>query len=257
MNGQKKGFTLIELLVVVSIIALLVSILLPALNRSRQQAKQVVCAARLQQVGVALTTYALQDQSDRFPVSNGFKLQVIPYDMYEVLKSITPDTPEILVCPSNSLHARLETKDIEDPNVTKIYRWEPFPVGYEDSMQIGYYYIGGRDLSTWDWRFIPPDANPWISPVKFSDPPHLPVMADIIDQAIGRVFWLEVVHRPGGYIKKLYPTFPPEPEAVDTEGGNSLRLDGSVVWSHMNQMQKYPRSRPGQYRSYGYWDWDH
>ena len=63
---QKSGFTLIELLVVVSIIALLVSILLPALGKAREQARITVCSSNLHQFNFAFLYYA-DDNEDRFP----------------------------------------------------------------------------------------------------------------------------------------------------------------------------------------------
>ena len=54
---MRRAFTLIELLVVISVVTLLLSILMPALNRARQKARSTSCLSRMRQIGLASALY--------------------------------------------------------------------------------------------------------------------------------------------------------------------------------------------------------
>jgi len=66
--NKKKGFTLIELLVVIAVIAVLVSMLVPALQNARKQAKSAYCLNNLKQVGAICLMYAY-DHKDTLPIA--------------------------------------------------------------------------------------------------------------------------------------------------------------------------------------------
>jgi prepilin-type N-terminal cleavage/methylation domain-containing protein len=67
---HRKGFTIVELLVVVSIIALLVGILLPAIGKARDQARLTISRANLRQLGEAHATYAAEWNDRQLTVVN-------------------------------------------------------------------------------------------------------------------------------------------------------------------------------------------
>ena len=69
---MKKAFTLIELLVVIGIIAIVIGLLLPALNRAREQAKATQCLSNLRQLGAAAYVYANDNRGSFPPALNAF-----------------------------------------------------------------------------------------------------------------------------------------------------------------------------------------
>jgi len=94
MASKRRGFTLIELLVVIAIIALLMAILMPALNRVKNQAQKISCQARLKQWGLIFKLYT--DDYDGYfnnrDVTGGLWMSA--------LQSYYKDNDEMLLCPT-------------------------------------------------------------------------------------------------------------------------------------------------------------
>ena len=90
------GFTLIELLVVISIIALLVSILIPSLSKAREAAKKVVCKANLKQISLSAYMYGNDNNDIIVPYAYTWKMEngQLPTRLFPwLLRSYAPINP--------------------------------------------------------------------------------------------------------------------------------------------------------------------
>ncbi len=147
---KKKAFTLIELLVVISIIALLMSILMPSLSRVKQQARVVVCMSNLRQLSFCAFTYFSEHQSMWAGVYGFGTPEESNRNWFNALRNYYQAGSgggEVRICPD-------ATKPLSEIGRTPYSLWQ----GWEEE--------GGRftedDMSSYafnDWLCNPPDTG--------------------------------------------------------------------------------------------------
>ena len=156
---KPKGFTLVELLVVIGVIALLLALLMPSLQRARKQTKTVTCQANLKHWGLVLAAYT-SDNNDHF-----FRgvLNDRWNDWIEILEPISAKVGGLTCCP-------LATKTADRGGVGAFAAWKDKEGDY-----------GSYGLSAWvcnaDLGAVFGDDHYWRKPdVKSAD--NIPVFLD-------------------------------------------------------------------------------
>ena len=155
MRQFRRAFTLIELLVVIAIIALLMAILVPALENARGQAQAILCRSNMKQWGLVFALYA-NDNEDSFPQSyagNG-----VNWEDAWMLGATLPyyKNKDMRMCPSTTTLGRPPAED--QPGGTFI-NWGPYPASesgaeWWDTLATGSYAFN-------NWCANPPDGPFW------------------------------------------------------------------------------------------------
>lgn len=166
MKRTYSGFTLIELLVVISIIALLIAILLPALAAARDTAVAIKCLSQQRDIGLAMDTYAV-DHDSELPISGDIDSNRNVNGKLSRWPALVGPYYNKFINSSSSLSASEQVYSFEHFKC-------PTQVDIPASSAIGVY---GYNRFFTNWTAVRPSWG-WRSKDQIDSPTQLPLLAD-------------------------------------------------------------------------------
>lgn len=235
---NRSGFTMIELLVVITIIAMMISLLLPALSRARGLAQRVQCATNLRSIGQAIQIYAANNEN-QYPCNSsmarsGFGLpflamtngqqengQAAPAGLGLLYTTQMINNPTMFYCPQPGYYG---------PYCTVNHQYLPTLVQQGGtinwgSVAYGYcYYYQIQPLQF-------PGVSQRFTGIQFTqtpvDPGSTVLASDLTVNLAGNWNW------PGPLPASNHTVT----SSGQPDGGNTLYNDGSVSWKNLDKMQ--------------------
>jgi prepilin-type processing-associated H-X9-DG protein/prepilin-type N-terminal cleavage/methylation domain-containing protein len=241
-----RGFTLVELLVVIGIIALLIAILLPALQSARKQANAVTCMSNLRQMGLAMTMYV--NEWKYYPGHIDRRTGTVEYAVWPTrIRKYMNGNTGVFRCPSQTTQFEWKVDDTTPPVAIDSDTGYGYRIGESLLLRSsGRFSYGYNDWGAWDLVKDNPATGSkqrglggdlWdpgsreLKATRVKQPAEMIMIADNVPDGV----WDFAIDP-----RNVFEA----PSPLHKGGSNVLWCDGHVTWQHQKELVLFDIKNP-------------